>query len=262
MKTSIFRTLFLAASMLSAISVLASDYDKEKRWADQVVDSIMTGDAVWLEANGHKFLGIHTEPADSGKTTGVIMLHGVGVHPNWTDVVQPIRVGVSEAGWHTLSLQMPILANDAEISAYKPLFPEVSPRIDAGIEFLKARGMKSIVIVGHSLGATMGGYFVARHSGTEVKALIAIGASGLSFKDENLDFVSSLKKIKKPVLEITGSEDLPDVLQTMKLKAQSAKDAGNKHYRVARIAGANHFLVGKEAELVKTITDYLEQVGK
>ena len=34
------------------------DYEREQRWADQILPSLMVGDAVWLEQKkGHKFLG-------------------------------------------------------------------------------------------------------------------------------------------------------------------------------------------------------------
>ena len=49
-----------------SFGVLAQDYDREKRWADEIVPSLMAGDAVWLEQkNGHKFLGLFIERPNS-----------------------------------------------------------------------------------------------------------------------------------------------------------------------------------------------------
>ena len=109
-------TLVIAfAALLTILSVpsLASDTAKEKRWADQIVDTLMEGEAVWLQAGQTKFLGIYTESATKPAKGAVIVLHGIGAHPDWTDVVHPLRVGLTEHGWTTLSLQMPILANEA-----------------------------------------------------------------------------------------------------------------------------------------------------
>jgi hypothetical protein len=40
---------------------LAQDYEREQRWADQILPDLMIGDAVWLqETNGHKFLALYT----------------------------------------------------------------------------------------------------------------------------------------------------------------------------------------------------------
>lgn len=239
--------------------IQASDVAKEKRWADQIVDAIMTGDAVWLKAGGHKFLGIYTK-SSTGKTTGgAIVVHGVGVHPNWTDVVQPIRTRLPDSGWDTLSIQMPILRNEAEQKEYAPLFKEIAPRMNAAVAYLKKQGTKNIVVVGHSLGATMSAYYLAEEKPAEVKTMVAIGATGLNFKDKEKNFIQSIKNISIPILDLTGSDDLPEVLATNDLKLKTAREAGNKTYTQVRIKGANHFLVGKEDELLREITNWLKK---
>lgn len=251
-----FKLAFLLCFSIAAAQ--ASDFAKEKRWADQTIDAIMTGDAVWLKADGHKFLGIYTEAATKNILGGAIILHGTGVHPNWTDVIQPLRTRLPESGWHTLSLQMPILKNEAEMKEYRPLFSEIAPRMNAGIKYLKDKGVKNIVIIGHSMGATMAGYFVANNKNANIRALVAIGATGNMFKDSKRDYIQSLKKISIPILDLSGSDDLPDVVKTKKLKAEAAKAAGNKHYDQIEIKGANHFLVGKDDELVQEVSEWIK----
>ena len=108
---------------------VGSDVAKEQRWADQIVDSLMDGDELWLnDGSGHEFLGLMTE-AEEESTNAIVLLHGIGVHPNWPEVIYPLRVGLPESNWATLSIQMPILKNEAEGKEYVPLFPEVSARI-------------------------------------------------------------------------------------------------------------------------------------
>lgn len=248
--------LILALFFVSS-GARASDLAKEKRWADQIVDEIFIGEAVWLKAEDQKFLGIYTESIAKNPGGAAIILHGVGVHPNWADVILPLRTRLPESGWHTLSLQMPILPNEANIKEYVPLFPEIAPRINAGIAFLKKRGVKNIVLVGHSMGATMAGYYMASNKDAGISKLAAIGATGNTFKDPKLDYVQSLKNIRIPVLDLSGSDDLPEVMQTKKLKANTAKAAGNKRYKQIEISGANHFLVGKEDEMVKEVSNWL-----
>ncbi len=259
MPAKIFNYFIFFILSFFVLDAQASDVGKEKRWAEETVDSIMTGDAVWLKANGQKFLGIYTEPTTDIKLGGVIILHGLGVHPNWADVVQPLRTRLPDSGWFTLSLQMPILDNKADYMDYRPLFPEIAPRINAGLNFLKNKGVKNIAIIGHSMGATMAGYYVANNKRPEVRSLVAIGATGNMFKDPKLDYIQSLKKISIPVLDLSGSEDLPGVVQTKKLKAKTARQAGNKNYTQVEIKGANHFLVGKEDELVMEVEKWLRK---
>lgn len=247
--------------ILFSTNLQASDFAKEKRWADQIVDGIMTGEAQWLQADGHKFLSIYTASMAKKTVGGAIIIHGVGVHPNWTDLIHPLRTRLPESGWHTLSLQMPILPNEADIKEYAPLFPEIAPRINAGIAFLKAKGAKNIVIVAHSLGATMAGYYLATNKAPDIRTLVAIGSTGLTFKDPKQDYIQSLKKIHKPILDLTGADDLPEVLESAALKLETAKAAGNKNYHQIKIPDTNHFLVGKEEEMIKAVTDWLKQYG-
>ena len=255
-----FRKDLLAAlfALLVSFNSLASDVEKEKRWADQIVDSLMVGDAEWLTANGHKFLAIYAENTSEKTEGAAIVIHGSGVHPNWSDVVYPLRTQLPDHGWHTLSIQMPILANDADYKEYAPLFSEIAPRINAAVAFLKGKGISNIVIVAHSLGSTMSAYYLAHKPDPGIKAFVAVGVSGIMFKDNERDFLTSVKNIKMPVLDIFGSNDLEGVLEGEKPKAKAAKKAGNKNYTQIKVTDANHFFAGKEDELVKHVRGWLK----
>ena len=76
--------LFIALNALSG-TVIASDKAKEKRWADQIVDAIMVGEAQWLELKDHKILGIYTEATTAKVSGAALVLHGSGVHHNSVD---------------------------------------------------------------------------------------------------------------------------------------------------------------------------------
>ena len=80
---------------------------------DEVEDLTMDGESVDLMVDNQAIFSIFTEAATDSRL-GMIVVHGTGIHPDWEQVVQPIRVRMAEAGWHTLSIQMPILHNDAE----------------------------------------------------------------------------------------------------------------------------------------------------
>ena len=54
-----------------AFTAHASDLAKEKRWADQVVDAILDGDAVWINDGTSEFLGIYTG-AEEDKSLSLI----------------------------------------------------------------------------------------------------------------------------------------------------------------------------------------------
>ena len=148
-----FIRIILITLLALSYNIHASDLAKEKRWADQVVDAIIDGDAVWLNDGKSDFLGIFTE-AEEDKGRAVVVMHGTGIHPDWQQVVQPLRVGLIAHNWSTLSIQMPILANEAEYPEYAPLYDEVAPRIDAAIKYLKKNGIESIVLLGNRLSSS------------------------------------------------------------------------------------------------------------
>ena len=251
----IARLLFVSLLFLS-FSADASDLNKEKRWADQVVDAILDGDAVWLNDGKNDFLGIYTE-AEEDKNRAVIVMHGTGIHPDWQQVIQPLRVGLTEHNWNTLSIQMPILANEAEYIDYAPLYDEVAPRIDAAIKYLKDNGSKDIVLLGHSQGSSMTAYYL-RTSKQDIKGFVAIGIAAFA-EDERMDSIKSLEKITLPVLDLYGDEDLENILATVKTRSAAAKKAGNKNYTQVKITG-NHFFDGHDDEMVETVADWLDKL--
>ena len=248
-------SIFFAILLSLAFNVSASDLEKEKRWADQVVDAILDGDAVWLNDGKSDFLGIYTE-AEEDKERAVVVMHGTGIHPDWAQVVQPLRVGLTEYGWSTLSIQMPILHNEAEYHEYVPLYPEVPARIEAAIAYLKENGAKEIMLLGHSQGSAMTAYYLARNK-TEAKGFVCIGMGPFD-KDDTTNTNKALEKITLPIFDLYGDEDLEEILANVDARAAAAKKAGNKNYTQKQIAG-NHFFDGQEDALVETVADWLEK---
>ena len=245
--------LLFASLLLHSFVVVASDLAKEKRWADQVVDAILDGEVIWLDDGSHKFLGIYTESEDSSSSAAIIM-HGTGVHPDWQQVIQPLRVGLTEHNWNTLSIQMPILANDAEFVDYAPLYDEVAPRIDASIKYLITQGIKSIVLIAHSQGSSMAAYYLST-SKQDVDGFVAIGMPAFA-EDSRMDSVSALKKIQLPVLDLYGEEDLDNIIVSADDRSAAAKESGNANYVQVIIPG-NHFFDDHEGALVSTVAEWL-----
>ncbi len=264
---TIFLRLFLFVLLTASFNIYASDLAKEKRWADQVEDAILDGEAVWLNDGKNDFLGIYTEAEATTVTAkrkgrAVIVMHGTGIHPDWQQVVQPLRVGLTEHNWNTLSIQMPVLANEAEYTDYAPLYDEVAPRIDAAIRYLKDNGSKDIFLIGHSQGSSMTAYYLSSVNTSEakpgVKGFVAIGIAAFA-DDARMDSIRALEKIKLPVLDLYGNEDLENILATVKARSAAAEKAGNKNYTQIQITG-NHFFDGHEDELVETVAAWLDKL--
>lgn len=250
--------LFLFVFLINSPIARGSDLDKEKRWSEQIIDSLMVGESCELAAGSTQFMGIYTEASDGSAERAVILLHGLGAHPNWPEVIYPLRSELPEHHWATLSIQMPVLANDAPLKSYAPLFDEVGPRIDAAMAFLKEKGHSKIVLLGHSLGAAMGAYYLASSKPGELIGFVAIGLSVINI-DEKMNAARALEKIEVPVLDLYGSRDLDGVLNTAQQRAKAARKAGNKQYRQTEIEGADHFFSGSEDILTRTVYGWLKQ---
>ncbi len=232
----------------------ATDREKEKRWASQITDSLLDGEAVYLNDGTADFLAIDTR-ADEPKDIGVIVIHGIGIHPDWETVVQPLRVQLAADGWNTLSLQMPILGNEATAEDYEPLMKEVPARVDAGIRQLTKAGSKKVVIVAHSMGSRMANYYLAHkkiYHDAQTQTPI-IGYVGIGMSAGNEDY---LGKIKIPVLDLFGDKDLPSVLASAPARAKAAKQ--NKKYSQQKVVGASHFFEDKDDELVEAVKKALK----
>ncbi|RLA31307.1 MAG: hypothetical protein DRR03_09790 [Gammaproteobacteria bacterium] len=255
MRPSITRLPVLALlSILTALPLHASDKAKEQRWAEQIVDQLIEGEAVWLQAGDDRFLSILTE-AEGAPRGSVILLHGIGVHPNWPQVIYPLRVGLARLGWTTLSLQMPILPNEATDEDYLPLFSEVAPRIDAGLALLADHDLLPTVIVAHSMGANMASFYLRdARSGGSVAGFVGIGMSGRSNGGNN-DIATSLGLIGLPVLDLYGDRDLKIVLDSV--DRRFAAGSVNRHYEQRIARNSNHFFDDTNAELLTLVDEWL-----
>jgi len=241
--------LFLILITLSYTSP-ASDLSKEKRWAEQIEDALLDGEPVTLNDGVNDFLAIDTA-AENPNSTAIILLHGIGIHPDWPQVINPLRIGLPESGWRTLSLQLPVLPNDASAQDYQPLMKEVPGRIDAGIKYLQSNGSKKVIIVAHSMGAEMASYYLA-----QAESSVA-GYIGIGMGPGNSHY---LEKIGIPILDLYGGEDLPAVLESAIHRGNAART--NTNYTQRKITAADHFFDEQEAPLLEAVTKWLRTMSK
>lgn len=255
-RISIFCTAFLILA-LSSQAANASDFQKERRWADQLRDNLVIGDAITLQAGKVEFLAIYTPASGSTQRGGVILLHGLGAHPDWPDVIAPLRMELPERGWATLSLQMPVRPNDARFEEYPPLFQAANERISAGIQYFREQGILNVALVGHSLGAAMGAHYLAEQAAgsDRVRAFVGIGMG--QHPGSVAHTPDSVAKIAKPVLELYGSQDLKGVLESTGARKIAAQRAGNAVYQQRKVMGADHFFRGLEDSLAQMVASWL-----
>ena len=246
----LMRVWLLLLSLLFSQGVLAqADYAREQRWADEITPTILVGDPVQLALpSGRKFLGIYA-PSPKAQA-GVIVIHGQGVHPDW-GLINPLRSQLSEQGYTTLSVQMPVLAADEAASAYPALFPEAAERIAAAVQYLRNNGLRKIVVVSHSLGARMTNGFLNTPGRLSIDAWVSIGITSEYTRPETFDL---------PVLDLYGEKDFPGVLKLAPNRASSIM--GIRGSAQIQIAGADHYFNGSTTELVRAVKLFLDRATR
>ena len=242
MRTAI-RMMLLLGVLVAGLS-MASDYTREKKWADEILPAVLVGDPVWLDgAKDHKFLGIYTEAPNA--KGAVILGHGIGVHPDW-GLIGMLRQSLAERGYTTLSIQFPVLAADAKAEAYTPTFDDAAGRLAQATAFLKKKGYGKVAIVSHSLGCRMSYRYLSGKPDNAIKAWVALSSPG----------AEDWSKLKMPVLDLYGQNDLPVVLQNAGGRGPALKQPGSAQQRMA---GADHFFTGHDTELLEAVSVYLGQ---
>ncbi|ADR33798.1 hypothetical protein Sulku_1135 [Sulfuricurvum kujiense DSM 16994] len=181
---------------------------------------------------------------------GIILAHGKGMDPDFK-VVKPLRLALhKDMGFHTLSLQMP---NQHEAyEDYEKEQPKVDAMIDQSIAFLQSKGVKTIYLMGHSLGAGMTNGYLVSHPNAPIKGYIAIGCRGN--KSKVISCTDNMTKIKIKTFDIWGKENSEDEAYAL-LRAPLV----GANYRQYGVEGANHALDGSMEFVIEEIEGWLEQ---
>jgi len=237
----------------------ASDLTREGEIAEQIFDGIVEGEPIWLDAEGRRFLAIHTLSPTKQVQGGVILLHGMGANPDSGQVIHPLRMALPEHGWETLSIQLPVASDGASQAEWQQLIPEAFPRIRAAVKFFSEQHNSNLVLIGHGLGARMGLEFLAGDTPPEaVRAFVAIALSAPPGQEENPVY-EALRRLKLPMLDLYGSRDLASVTNTAKLRRIVAKRAGLHGYRQDRIDGADHLFSYLDQTLINRVRAWIHR---
>lgn len=239
------KAVFAAVLLLLAAGAAAQDYEREKRWAAEVAPNVVVGDAVQIRLPaGREFLGLYAEA--KGATSAVLLVHGVGVHPDH-GVIGILRASLADQGFTTLSIQMPVQKADATVNDYYPtVFPEAAARIQAGADWLKAKGNARPVLLSHSMGSWMANVYYERTADAPFAAWVCMGLTG---------GYGRMGNVRVPVLDVYGEKDLPQVLRADWRRKSTL--SGIPGSRQVMVAGADHHYTGKEKELSGEIARFI-----
>ena len=233
------------------------DYAREQRLASEISDAIMDGEVVSLNDGTQNFMGILT--AAEQPRGAVIILHGRGYHPDWEDVAHPLRTGLAAKGWTTLSLQMPVLEKEAKYYDYVPLFANADKRIDAGIAFLKQKGIAPVVLAAHSCGAHMAMNWINTRGDGDIAAYVGLGMGATDFEQDMVQ-AFPLDKMKVPVLDVYGEKEYPQVISLAAERQTLMQKAGNSNSKQMVLPEADHYFKDKGEELNAVVANWLNSL--
>jgi len=228
----------------------------------EIEDAVMDGDVEYLPlANDQEVFSIFMETENEAPKGGVIVLHSRGYHANWDSVIKPLRVGLASKGWHSLSVQMPVLDKQATYYDYVPIFPHAHDRIVAAIDFYEQRGIDNIILISHGCGAHMAMSYFDKYGDDKVSAYVGIGMGATDYKQKVVKRMP-LDMMLKPVLDVYGEKDFPGVRRSAAERKWLMTLTDNQKSTQKVIKGADHYYKeeGTADNLTKVIDAWLSNL--
>ena len=94
----------------------------------------------------------------------------------------------------------------------------------------------------------MSNYYLSKHPDPDIVAWAALGMPG----------PGSYSKMKFPILDLYGQNDMPIVLKEAKFRAKSLK--GHPGSKQEVIPNTDHFFASHEDAMVKAVKDFLDSI--
>ena len=239
------------------------DDTKEQSVADKLSRELEYGQVIWLDvANGREFPGIFTRavPEHDG-SIAIILIHGMGGHPDWPEVISPLRYSLAGTGWSTLSIQMPVLPPEIPLADYGKTLDESQKRISSAIQYLEDYGYEKVVLVGYGFGAATAAHFLASGNTHEVYAFAGISMLARKYLEPAMNLYDYLEKLTLPVLDVYGSEDLKTITSTSDQRRLAARRNGNSNgFQQIVIWDADHYFTSHDQELFIRVNGWLQEL--
>tara|TARA_B100000700_G_scaffold323752_1_gene428221 strand:- start:5006 stop:5785 length:780 start_codon:yes stop_codon:yes gene_type:complete len=245
--------------LINMSNVLAdpSDDNWEKRISTSLIDKAEASDFFWLGSTGSNFITIFNHHKGEEVKGAAIILHSVAGHADWPEVVSPLRNMLPEFGWATLSIQLPLISPEKNIEEYGMTFQETGNRIFLATRELKKRGFSKIMIIGHGFGALSTLVYLGKGDSKNIDAFVAVSLQNYVYIKPRINLLRLIEKIKTPTLDIYGSLDFKEGIESAPDRRLASKKSGDSLYMQIEIEGADHSFSNMEKELVKQIIKWI-----
>ncbi len=243
------------------VSAAVPDRAREQRLKEQIVDALLDGEPIELRtAADEPFLALQTDSATVPARGTAVILHGRGFHPDWADVVHPLRVGLTAHGWNTLSIQLPVLGKAARYYDYLPLFPAAGARIEAALDAARKLSAGRVVLIAHSCGSHMAQHWILSNdpaTGQPFDAFVGIGMGATDYQQPMRE-PFALDKVKVPVLDLYGDDDYPAVHRLADERLAAMHAGGNAASAQIVVPHADHYFRDRGEALLEAVSAWLD----
>ncbi|MCB1803096.1 MAG: DUF3530 family protein [Gammaproteobacteria bacterium] len=223
----------------------------EAAWRDA---ANLDGELVELSVEGAGVPAIFRPYADGDALGGVVLLHDPWTHADSHEVIRPLRLGLAEAGWNTLSVQLPAARSHATAADWQSRSAQIAARAGAGLDWLKQRGLDNRAVIALGESAAIALRFAATRPAQDIAAVILI-SSPATFDDEASR--KALEQLSRPLLDLYAQRDLETVVERARKRAVAARAAGVQDFEQREVSGATPGFAGLDPLLVQTIHNWL-----
>ncbi len=194
-------TWLICAALAWSADAAAADAAAEAL-ARRVAATPGAGEVLWLDGAGEETLALYSAERATPALGAVLLLHGLGRNADWPGPIASLRRRLPDAGWQTLSVQLPAPDVAAPPEVQTEIVDAALERIGAGYRFLLERGASVVAIVGHRWGVGPAALFLGDGARENVSALVAIAPTHPAPGPDPMQVAAIVGALDLPVLEI------------------------------------------------------------
>ena len=213
------------------------------------------GELVELESDRGRFAAIFLASRGAKTRGAAVLVHDQAGNANGLEVIRPLRLGLADAGWDTLSLQLPSASRAVGRAAWLSRQQQIVSRLQAGLNWLGSRKRANQVIIAQGDSGAMVLEHALDSRPAELKALVLVS----TFLDSPAADAAAPAgdRTPLPVLDIYAQRDYPDVVSNAQARLDSAARDTRSNYQQRVVDGATGGFFGLEADLLARISAWL-----
>jgi len=222
------------------------------------------GRIVWLATEAGEFPALYAI-GGAEREGAVLLLHDVDSYADAPLLIRPLRQGLPERGWDTLSLRLPAASAADVRRKHRGLLALFAQRLQAGVEFLERQGYRSIAVVGHGFGGFAAVLRLADESPGSVHALVGINLAWYGYPEGERALLEALLRFQVSVLDLYSERGRSDTTvsapkRKRALQKVAARDADRS--RQVSLPYYDHWMRKGEAAMVRIVGNWLAGVAE